>query len=170
MRKIYYQKRQKDLDDRIVLTTPGYYKGLRMFYITLLLLVAFVSAALFYSIGVSLLTAGISGGLFFFALLFLRFISRQSYVISIKDDTIIHTRADDRSFVTSVKSIGHLKSYKMIGFVVTRYQWNLDGMYKNSIIISKWQGNDNTPKTILKGVIRKYKKKANHKPGSVIAV
>lgn len=169
MRKIYYRKRRDDLKNRIFLSSQSYFTGLRIFNISLILTGLAGSSFFLYFTGIEFYTLGLTTGVFALLFLIIFYLNKHSYVVSIKEDTIIHTRSDDRSFVTPVKTISKLKSYNVLGIVFTKYKFNLDGIHKTSLIVSKWAGKEGNPKYIIKNAIQHYKKeKANHKPGSVI--
>jgi len=171
MGKSTYKSLQKAEQNRLYLTSKNYLARLKIFISVLFLLAGVTAASLLFILGIEIYTVAIAGGTFLLPFMIMRYLFSHVYKTSVKKDNLIHTRADNRTLVTSVKSVGNFRTFRFLGWVFTRYTFNVDKINKRAILVTRYKAPDQTPKHILEGLREKYKreKKANHKPGSVAA-
>lgn len=88
---------------------------------------------------------------------------------TLKGDTIIFNSIDNKSSVTSIRSIRRIKSKSALGIQWTKLNYNLDGVSKSAVILNRIANGSINPELTLKKALELSKKKANHKPGPVTA-
>lgn len=109
-----------------------------------------------------LITASIWSSLFLGAKYF--------HTACIKGESLILTDFSSKSTVTSVNSVKDVKSYRILGFQFTRLKYVLDGK-SHLICVTGSRMGSTIPVDyfILQAKMWSKKKKANRKPGSVLA-
>lgn len=155
--------------DRVYLTSKTYLSKVKLGCASLLFLsVASVASILFVS-GLSIASIVASGAVFGVCLLACRYLFRQSSEASFKGGNLILTNLRNRSVVAPVGSIRRVKSGGVLGVKYTRVSYKLDGCANSFLILGK--ESTRTPEEIIReemANVRKEKKMANHKPGSVL--
>ncbi len=170
MGKSAYKSLQKAEKNRLYLTSRNYIPRLKIFIVFLFLIAGAASAAIIVALGMEFYAIALAGITLIIPFLAMRYLFKHVYKTSVKNDNLIHTRADNRTLVTSVKSVGNFKTFRIFGLIFTRYTFNVDKINKRAFLVTRYRSKEQTPKDILEGLREKYKKeKANHKPGSVAA-
>ena len=170
MGKSAYKSLEKAEKNRLYITSRNYIPRLKVFIFILFLLSGAAAAAILLILGIEFYTIASAGIALILPFMAMRYLFKHVYKTSVKNDNLIHTRADNRTLVTSVKSVGNFKTFRLFGLVFTRYTFNVDKINKRAFLVTRYRSNEKTPKEILEGLREKYKKeKANHKPGSVAA-
>jgi hypothetical protein len=88
---------------------------------------------------------------------------------TLKGDTIIFNSIDNKSSVTSIRSIRKIKSKSALGIQWTKLNYNIDGTSKSAIILNRMTQGTLNPELTIRKALEISKKKANHKPGPVTA-
>lgn len=167
--------------NRIFLTAPEYLKRVQLFRIFLHSTGIAITLYLFYRFGfeyVSIVGTVVSLGVLLLADSFIR---KNVFAVSIKDDTLIHQRLDQKSYLTSVRNISHIKHRKIFGYELIKYAYHLDGMTRQIYFFTCLKPKQRCVYDYLVGLREQLrsqkitlhtekKEKANHKPGSVITV
>lgn len=155
--------------DRIQITPVDYFRTIRRIGYAALIVSLHFPAMLLITRQYTPLSITISILLIILSLGLISFLGNRSYVISLKGDTLIHLRSNNRSYLTSIRSIGNLKNTNLLFLNLTRYCFRLDGIQRKVFLIEGKRRGEESAYSILHESKEKYKKeKANHKPGPVI--
>lgn len=167
--------------NRVYLTAPEYLKRVQLFRISIHITGSFIALYLFYRFGFDYLS--IIGSATAIMILFLAdsFIRKNVYAVSVKDDTLIHQRIDQKSYLTSVSNISQVRHRRIFGYELVRYAYRLDGITRRIYFLTCLKPKQRCVYdylTTLREQLRSQKlslqtekkEKANHKPGSVITV
>ena len=155
---------------RVDITSKNYFSLIRGVSFALFLFVLLTNITYLYISGVDFFSLSVSIGiLLLFALLFINVLKNTSST-SIKGDTLILNNSNNKSCVTSLRSIKRVKTASILNINVTHLSYNLDGKDRKTYIFTRKTAFSYTPEKLLKKAIELSKKqKANHKPGPVTA-
>ena len=148
--------------DRICLSNPHQLKNLRTFLLIFSLAIVLIIGLSVLSIGLeykSLLIIFIGVIL---SLLTIRYVSKNIHSTVIKGGTLILTNLNQRSYVTSVRSITNCRSVQLGSFQLTRIKYNLDGINRKAMILNSTEFIPfRTDSFLLKAKAHYKKQKAN---------
>ena len=94
-------------------------------------------------------------------------LKKSAKATSLKGDTIIFNSLDNKSSVTSIRSIRKIRSKTALGIQWTRLSYMLDGVPRSAVILNRIANSRMNPELTLRKALEINKKKANHKPGPV---
>lgn len=148
--------------ERISLTCPHYFKNLKTYLLVFSLIIVGSIALILSFLGASITTLIIALISIFLAYFIIRYFARNIQASLIKGGTLIFTDLNQRSYVTSIRSLKNVRSVHLGSIQLTRLKYQLDGITRKAIIIN----NDNfipfnTDRFLLKAREIYKKQKAN---------
>lgn len=155
---------------RVDLTPKNYIKKVKTSFAVILLLAGISIGITFLITGLTYPFIGITIGIVLMSFFLIRYLSGKVKETAVKGDTIILKSVDERAIVTSIRSVGHIRSSRFLGIEITSFRFNLDGRIRSALIINRCSFLPSSASDFLKKAIELSKeKKANHKLGSVSA-
>ena len=149
-------------------------RQVKLFKLTILLFpVGLISIAFLFTIGVKLefsnLVLFLSASLL--AIVPSVIACKTLYQASLKGETLILKNCfSNKSCVTSINSVKRFKERNLLFFNVTIIKYYLDGTQRSTVVIGRKRGYLSIGQLITEAKEwSREKKKANHKPGSVVA-
>lgn len=153
---------------RVDLTPRNYSSKIKQLFTALLIITLCINALLILSVGVTILSLVFCLINLGVCSLFIRSLYKTIRSTSIKGGTIILNTIDHKSTVTSLRSVGSIKSKQFLGMEWTTFKYKLDGQKIYVGILNRSVDLPfNTGTLINKAIVLNKKEKANHKPGSV---
>jgi len=148
--------------DRISLTSPHYFKRIRIFLTCYVLLSLGLIGALLYSLEITLITLTLATAILISILLLIAFCSKKLFSSALKGGTLILRDMKHRNHITSLRSLKKVKSIRFGIFQLTTIQFKLDGIVRSGVIInSDYHIPFNTDRFLLKAIDLYKKQKAN---------
>lgn len=97
-------------------------------------------------------------------------LDKRLHHATLKGDALILRSMSNKSSVTSIKSVRKVRTYNILGLKFTSLNYYIDGRHRKSILLGSRPGSSFTVEYfIIVAISWSKKKKANHKPGSVLA-
>lgn len=156
---------------RVDITPKNYLSRCQRVFIIEILLTALAAGGVLYFFGVTFLTVGISGIMVLVCTAACLYVRKNTKAVAVKGDSLILNSFDNRSLVTSLRSIRSIKTKHFLLFHFTSLEFNLDGLNRTTIVINRPWAVEHKPEEMVKLAIALSKenreKKANHKLGSV---
>lgn len=156
---------------RVDITPKNYLTRCQRVLIAELLLTGIISGSVLYFLGVTFLTLGISVSIMMVCAAICLYIRNKTKAVAVKGDNLILNSFDNRSLVTSLRSIKSVHTSHLLIFHYTSLQFKLDGIDRKTIMINRPWAVEARPDVLIKKAIALSKenreKKANHKLGSV---
>ncbi len=154
---------------RVRITPKDYLKRCRLYIMLHLMVIAIALFLLLSAIGVTFLSLGISGVIIASSIGLCYLFLKRTKSVAVKGDTLILNSINKQSCVTSLRSIKEVNTNTVLGLHLTRLDYKLDGVNRSTLVVNRSWAVPSTPEQLIKKAIQLSKrKKANHKPGSVL--
>lgn len=152
---------------RIDITPCNYLGNFKLLIAGILLIAIIFDAYLLLSFRISFSTLGLMVAVTSTALIVSFLLKKSAKATALKGDTIIFNSLDNKSSVTSIRSIRKIRSKTALGIQWTKLNYMLDGVPRSTVILNRIANSGMNPEQTLKKALEINKKKANHKPGPV---
>lgn len=154
---------------RIDITPSNYLSKFKLLIVCILLVSIIFDVYLILCFRISFLTIGLMLITTVPAIMVTILLKKSAKATSLKGDTIIFNSLDNKSSVTSIRSIRKIRSKTALGIQWTRLSYMLDGVPRSAVILNRIANSRMNPELTLRKALEINKKKANHKPGPVAA-
>ena len=156
---------------RVDITPKNYLTRCQRVLILEFIITAFAAGSVLYFYGVTFTTVGVAAIMIMVCTAVCLYIRRKTKAVAVKGDNLILNSFDNRSLVTSLRSIKSVRTTHFFLFHFTSLEFKLDGVDRTTIMINRPWAVDDRPDVLVKQAIALSKdnreKKANHKLGSV---
>ena len=152
---------------RIDITPYNYLGKFKLLITAIPVITVLFDAYLLYSFRISYSSLGLMFAVSIMAIIVSILLKKSAKSTTLKGDTIIFNSLDNKSSVTSIRSIRKIKSKSALGIQWTKLNYNLDGVPRSTVILNRIADSRMNPELALRKALEINKKKANHKPGPV---
>lgn len=154
---------------RIEITPCNYLGKFKLLIASIIGIVLIFDAYILINFRITFASLGIVGAVSLAGVFISYYLKVCAKTTTLKGDTIIFNSIDNKSSVTSIRSIRKIKSKSALGIQWTKLNYNLDGTTKSAIILNRIAHSTINPEQTIRKALEISKKKANHKPGPVTA-
>lgn len=156
---------------RVDITPKNYLTRCQRVLILEFLITAIAAGSILVYFGITYTTIGVAALMILICSAVCLYIRRKTKAVAVKGDNLILNSFDNRSLVTSLRSIKSIRTTHFLLFHFTSLQFKLDGIDRTTIVINRPWAVEARPDILVKKAIALSKdnreKKANHKLGSV---